>query len=271
MDMSRVSICSIAVRHLPWPEALAVLAAAGFTGVDLLGRSPHLSVDPAECDPQAVRARAAELGVRIANLGTYVGKAFASGDADACAQELEQARRAVDIAVLLGARSIRVSPGDDDPAHIDRMAPWFRRAAAYAADRGIAMGFETHGGGISGNPEHCVALSRAVGSPFFGVLFDPCNVMTAGVDHREALHTMADHIVHVHIKDAVVREGASQLVMLGEGDVDVPWLLRELDAIGYSGDLALEYELHEPPPEEGLRLWHQAAQRISASGSVEAA
>ncbi len=153
-------------------------------------------------------ARAGELGLRIANLGTYVGKAFASDDAAVCEEELAQTRRAVDLAALFGARSIRVSPGDDNPAHIDRMAPWFRRAAEYAARRGIAMGFETHGGGISGDPKQCVALARAVGSLAFGVLYDPCNVMKAGVDYRRALDTMGDHIVHVHIKDATMRRSA---------------------------------------------------------------
>ena len=73
---------------------------------------------------------------------------------------------------------------------------------------------------------------------------------------------MADHIVHVHIKDATTRDGAFRLAMLGEGDIDVPWLLEELDALGYRGDLALEYELSDPPPEEGLRLWYQAARNI---------
>jgi len=264
MDMTRVSACSYGVRHLPWEEALAVIAAAGFTRVDLLGRAPHLSLDPSECDSKAVLARAGDLGLRIANLGTYVGRAFASDDDALCEQELAQARRAIDLAVLFGARSIRVSPGDDDPLHIERMAPWFRRAAEYAARRGVAMGFETHGGGISGDPERCVALARAVGSPAFGVLYDPCNVLKAGVDYRRALDIMAKHIVHVHVKDATVRDGAFHLTMLGEGDIDVPWLLDALDDLGYRGDLALEYELDDPPPAEGLRLWYEAARRIAS-------
>lgn len=266
MDMTRVSACSYALRDLPWPQALSAIAAAGFERVDLLGRAPHLSLDPAECDPHAVLAHANALGLRIANLGTYVGRAFAASDDAICERELAQVRRGVDLAVLMGARSIRVSPGDDDPAGIPRMAPWFRRAAAYAADRGVLMGFETHGGGISGDPARCAELAHAVGSPSFGILYDPCNVMKAGIDYRSALHTMAEHIVHVHIKDATVRDGVFRLTMLGEGDIDVPWLLGELDALEYRGDLALEYELAAPPPEEGLRRWHEAARRIGAPG-----
>lgn len=88
--------------------------------------------------------------------------------------------------------------------------------------------------------------------------------MKAGVDYRQALYTMSEHIVHVHVKDAIVRDGAFRLMMLGEGAIDVPWLLRELDAVGYAGDLALEYELSDPPPEEGLRLWYEAARAIDS-------
>lgn len=263
MDMSRVSACSFPLRQRPWQETLEVIARAGYHKVDLLGRAPHLSLDPAEFDAEAARDAAQALGLTIANLGTYVGRGFVATDEAALAKELEDAARAVDLAVLFGARSIRVAPGDDKPESIDRIAPWFARAAEYAAERGVFMGFETHGGGISGNPARCVELCEKVASPYFGVLYDPCNVMGAGVDYRMALWRMREHILHVHVKDGVVdaTQGFKR-VMLGEGQIDYAWVLGALDAIGYDGDLALEYELPEPAPEIGLPLWLAAAERM---------
>ena len=255
MDISRVTACTYPLRERPVEEAFDVIAAAGYTRVDLLGRMPHLSLDPAECKPSAVMAAAAARGLRIANLGTYVGRAFGSDDPAAQEAELGQARRAIDLAALLGARSIRVMAGDDDPSNLDRIAAGFRRAAEHAAARGIYMGFETHGGRINGSPEQARALCSLVGSPYFGVLYDPCNLAHAGTDYRAALATFGEHVVHVHFKDGRRTQGGFEPTMLGEGEIDFVWTAAELDRLGYRGDFALEYELPAPEPEVGLPRW----------------
>ncbi len=262
MDMSRVSACSYPLRERPWRESLQVLAAAGFDQVDLLGRMPHLSLDPAEWDAAEVKAVASGLGLSIVNLGTYVGRGFASADPAEQERELAQVQRAIELAAFFGARSIRVSAGNDDPANIPQITPWFRRSAEVAAAAGVYMGFETHGGGISGNPERSVELCRAVGSPYFGVLYDPCNIMHSGLDYRLALWTMREHITHVHFKDAEVTREGFRLTMLGQGQVDFRWCMEMLDALGYQGHWALEYELKQPAPEVGLPKWFAASQRI---------
>ena len=260
MDIARISACTYPLRERPWQEALEVVARAGYKKVDLLGRAPHLSLDPAECDPAVVATAAEALGLRVANLGTYVGRGFAAQEPAALEAELALTRRAIEVASLFGARSIRVVPGDDQPAGIDHIAPWFARAAEFAARAGVYMGFETHGGGISGSPARSRELADKVGSPWFGVLYDPSNVMGSGVDYRVALWEMREHIVHVHVKDgAVTMDKGYGRTMLGQGQVDYGWVLGALDRIGYTGDLALEYELPDPAPEVGLVAFLQAA------------
>jgi sugar phosphate isomerase/epimerase len=258
MDISRLSTCSIALHGRPLAETLDVIAAAGFRKVDLLARMPHFSLDPAECDPAALKAEASARGLQIANLGTYVGFGFASDDPAVQEKELADVQRAVDVAAFLGARSIRVRPGSDDPACIDRIVPWFKRSAEYAAARGIFMGYENHGGGISGQPKLCAELADKVGSPFLGALYEPCNLMHSGVDYRYALHVMRDHITHVHCKDGRFTLDGFQHTALGQGQIDYPWILEQLEVNGYTGDLALEYELKDPPAAEGLKGWYRA-------------
>jgi sugar phosphate isomerase/epimerase len=262
MDPQRLSCCSIPLRDRPWPQALSVIAAAGFAKVDLLGRAPHLTLDPAECDPAELKAAADALGIQIANLGTYVGRGFATEDPTALERELADFRRAVDIAVLVGARSIRVAPGNDQPAAIPHLAHWFRQGVAYAAERGIYLGFETHGGAISGDPAQALALCQAVGSPYFGVLYDPANLMHGGQDYRMALWTLREHITHVHFKDCAVGEGGYALTMLGEGQLDFRWIIERLEAWGYAGDYAVEFEMPAPAPEVALPLWRVAGERL---------
>jgi sugar phosphate isomerase/epimerase len=267
MDIARLSTCSIALNKRPLPEALDIIAAAGFKKVDLLARLPHFSLDPAECDPVALKAAAQARGLQIANLGTYVGAGFVSDDAALQEKEWADVQRALDLAAFFGARSIRVRPGDDSPACLDRIVPWFQRSAEVAAARGIYMGFENHGGGISGQPKLCAELSDKVGSPFFGALYEPCNLMHAGVDYRYALHVMRGHITHVHLKDGRFTLDGFQHTMLGQGQIDYPWILDQLETIGYAGDLALEYELKDPPAEDGLRDWYRAGVTLLAGAA----
>ena len=258
MDMTRVSCCTIPLIDRPLEQALRVISEAGFKRIDLLGRLPHLSLDPVECDPAAVLAATEAHGLAIANLGTYPGSAFASPERADQEMELLLVHRAIDLAVLFGARSIRVRVGNDDPQCSDRIVPWFHEAAVYAADKSVYMGFENHGGGISGQPELCAELAEKVGSEFFGALYEPCNLMTAGVDYRWALDVMGDHIVHVHFKDAEITGEGFEHTMIGQGQIDFPWIVERLDALGYDGTYALEYEIRSQEPETGLREWYEA-------------
>ena len=261
MDLSRLSTCTFPLKDRPLAQALPIIAAADYTRIDLLGRMPHFSLDASECDPQAVQALARANGLEIANLGTYVGVGLASDDRAEQEAGLQEMMQAIDAAALFGARSIRVfrpHSAIDDPAKIDHIAPWLRQAAEYAAAKSVYMGFENHGGPLCGAPEQCRRLCEAVGSPHFGVLYDPCNLMGAGTDYRAALEIMQDHIAHVHFKDGAVDAQGFRRTMLGEGDIDFGWIMERLDQIGYDGHMAIEYELAEPAPEEGLRLWYEA-------------
>ena len=149
---------------------------------------------PAECDPVALKAAAQARGLQIANLGTYVGAGFASDDPAVVEKEWADVQRALDVAAFFGAARSACGPATTIPACLDRIVPWFRRSAEYAAAKGVYMGFENHGGGISGQPKLCAELADKVGSPYFGALYEPCNLMHAGVDYRYALHVMREHI-----------------------------------------------------------------------------
>jgi sugar phosphate isomerase/epimerase len=257
MDITRVSTTTFPLVKLSLDDALAVIADAGFKKVDLLEKMPHFSLDPAECDPADVRACAEKRGVAIANLATYVGAALASKEAAEQEAEYRKVLRAIDVAAELGARSIRGfrSPTYDNAEDVPRIAPWIRRCADYAAEKKIYLGMENHGGGISGNPEVCRELAGQVGSPWFGVLYDPCNLWTRGTDYKAGFEVMKDHIVHVHLKDGTSENASQKTTMLGEGDIEIPWLLDALESIGYEGDIALEYEVETVPPETGLKQW----------------
>lgn len=258
MDMSRISVCSIALRHLEAEAAFRVIAEAGFKKVDLLQRLPHLSLDPAECDPEKVQQAAQACGLRIANLGSYTGAGFESEDPAEQEAAFKLMARAIDLAVFFGARSIRVRAGNDDPACIARIVPWFKESAEYAARHRVYMGIENHGGGISGSPEVLASLFEQVGSPYFGELYEPYNLMSAGTEYHYALGVLHKNVVHAHFKLGKGRPGAMELTMPEENEIDYPWIVGTLDRLGYQGDYALEYEYKGEPAETALAKWYTA-------------
>jgi sugar phosphate isomerase/epimerase len=256
MDLSRLSACSIPLRKRPLDEALAVIAAAGFEKVDLLGADPHFAPDPDAAAVQAIDSAARQAGVRVANLGTYYGRPL-PGSPEETEAELAIARHGMEAAVRLGARSLRIHPGKDRSHETGfALVPFFRQVSEEAERRDLYLGIETHGG-LSSDAPAMVDLCRQVGSKHFGVLFDPCNCASVGVDYKQAWDVFHDHVVHVHLKDGRRGpDGKWQRVHLGEGEIDIPWVLRELDRVGYDGDIALEYEIGDvEPPDTGLKRW----------------
>jgi sugar phosphate isomerase/epimerase len=258
MDLERLSACSIPLRKRPLREALGVIREAGFTKVDLLGAEPHFPPNPTDEQVTGVEAAARETGVRVANLGTYYGRPLPGMDEEAEA-ELAAARRGMDAAVRLGARSLRIHPGKDRSHETGfALVPFFRDVAREAEQRGLYLGIETHGG-LSSDAPAMVELCRQVGSRHFGVLFDPCNCAANGVDYKQAWATFKEHVTHVHLKDGRMGpDGKWQRVHLGDGQIDARWLLDELYKAGYDGDIAVEYEIGETePPETGLKRWFE--------------
>ena len=264
MDPSRISACTFPVRKRDLDFIFGLIRDSGFAKVDLWGGPPNFSADPDECDPVALREKAADYGLQIANLGTYPGRNFLAEDPSERQQEMADMKRTIDMAALLGCRSIRVHPGTgDDPSIISRLVPLFKESAEYAAEKNVLLGIENHKGSITSDPELCATLVAKVASPYFGVLYEPANLMHCGVDYREALELMRGQVVHVHVKDSRWVDGSYERTMLGRGDIDLAWVVDALERDGYRGDYALEYEIQDRiPVETGLPQWFEWFSRL---------
>jgi sugar phosphate isomerase/epimerase len=261
MDIDRISACTYAVRNESLDRAFGLLSASGFRKVDLWGGPPNYADDPSLCDISAIRDKAAKYGLSVANLGTYPGRNLLEVGLEA---EMRVMRWAIDNAVTLGARSIRVHPGTgEDPAIVPRLIPFFVQSARYAEKRKIYLGMENHAGSLAGNPEAIMSLVGAVGSPWFGILFEPANLMHGKVDYRDAYRVFRGSIVHIHVKDSRWVDGSYERTMLGEGEIDYAWVIRALEADGYRGDYALEYEIEDRfPIDDGLPKWLDRFRRL---------
>jgi len=257
LDVNRVSACSFPLKEQPLDYALKVISESGFDKVDLLARMPHFSVTDPEYSIDDLERLCDTYGVRIANIGAYCGRGATSDDPGEREAAVKEMADTLTVAKRLGSRTVRVAPGKGKREEIDTLVPFFKDAAEVAERDGIWMGIENHGTEISGNPEACLEICDKVGSSHFGILYEPCNLMAAGTEYKEAFDIFQDHIVHVHIKDGDYNsDGKWERCMLGDGVIDAPWVWEQVEALGYTGEYALEFEVGQiEPVETGYPKW----------------
>jgi sugar phosphate isomerase/epimerase len=95
--------------------------------------------------------------------------------------------------------------------------------------------------------------------PTLGLNFDPSHLLWQGMEPHLFIREFADRIYHTHMKDvAVTLDGKAGILgshlsfgdlrrgwnfrSLGHGDVNFEEIIRELNDIGYTGPLSVEWE-----------------------------
>jgi sugar phosphate isomerase/epimerase len=133
-------------------------------------------------------------------------------------------------------------PEDTQCEAYSRLADTVRVVADYCASREMSFAMETG----QETAEAMLAFVHTVDRGNVGVNFDPANMVLYGTGGPvEAVGTLAQHVMHVHVKDGLypVREGQlGAEVPLGEGKVGIERYIAKLKAIGYDGPLIIERE-----------------------------
>jgi sugar phosphate isomerase/epimerase len=147
----------------------------------------------------------------------------------------------VDAADRLGAGHIRIFGGNvPDGASEDDAAKWvaeiLKRSADYAAEKGVILGLENHGG-ITLYAKRIIQIVDAVNHPFVGINLDTGNFRDNPYEQIEMCIPYAVNSQYkVHIRD-------------GEktGDSDWERITKMFADAGYKGYISLEYEAEEDP------------------------
>jgi sugar phosphate isomerase/epimerase len=241
-------------------EQIAVLSEHGVAGLEL--RSAW-GINVAELGAERLD-RAARLlrqaGITVSAVGSPIGKVEIESDFEA---ELGRLHAALEAARRLQTRKIRVfSFFIPDGRHslfrdevLRRMSAFAREAAA----QDVTLVHENESYIYGDDAEHCRDLVESVGSPALQIAFDPANFVQVGVrPFDEAWPMLAKHVVHFHVKDAITvdRHGvgpyparAPELNLMasvrpaGEGEGQLPELMRALEQKNYRGFLVVEPHL----------------------------
>ncbi|MEZ6132786.1 MAG: sugar phosphate isomerase/epimerase family protein [Planctomycetaceae bacterium] len=189
----------------------------------------------------SLRQQTHRLGLDIS--GTAIGNDFCLVDGAARDQQLADCRQWIDYAAILGAPAIRifagkVPKGDTEDAAIERCVAGINQSLEYAAQKGVFLALENHGG-ITATPDQMFRIIEGVSdSPWFGVNFDSGNFSTD--DPYRDLARIAPWAVNAQIKVAMKSPEGKKY------DADLPRIIDILKQAGYRGYVTLEFEEQHP-------------------------
>jgi sugar phosphate isomerase/epimerase len=194
---------------------------------------------------------------------------FTHPDPDERARQIARQKAAIDLTVRFGARHCRTLSGQRRPgvSREDGIA-WtvdaISRSLDYAASRGVILCMENHYKDSTWRyPEFAQAedvyleIVERLGSPHFGVQYDPSNAIVGGYDPIAFLDKVLPRVVTMHASDRSLAKGATlddlkeadgslgysaklQHGETGKGLIDYDAIFSRLAAAGFDGWISVE-------------------------------
>ncbi len=224
-----------------------------------------------------VKQQIADAGLELAVYS--IGNDFFQPDRALWEQQLADLKTGVEVADCLDVRTLRVFSGNAKPGYaFDDGFAWIvdglAAGAHYAESHGVTLALENHGL-MAGRSAQVRRVIEAVGSPALRANIDTGNFLLVNQNPTEAAQELAALAALVHLKDfRRARAGETEHVykaldgvpftgaVVGQGEVDLPAILKILGEAGYEGWLSLEYEGGDDPLTMGVPESLKAAQKL---------
>ena len=129
----------------------------------------------------------------------------------------------------------------DDGAVYEQVSNALKQVAKHAARYGLTVALENHGG-LTATAAQINRILDKVDEPNIGINYDPANFLMYGADPLQSLQELKHPVVFTHFKSLKYIDAKKEYCRLSEGVIDYPPILKQLEAMHYSGFYALEYE-----------------------------
>jgi sugar phosphate isomerase/epimerase len=231
----------------PEPQVqMDALAANGVRFIELRGAWGVNVMKFSHEQREELKKQFTDRGFGISCIGSPIGKARIDEDYRA---HFDEFKRAVEIAEYFDAKYIRIFSyyppvGRDVGDYRGEVVARLAEKLDYIQDHPVTLVLENESNLFGAYPERCVYLFAALPSPKLVAAFDPANFVNMNV--KDVYNTcwlpLRRHVGYFHIKD--FRYGEKEhAVPAGQGDGNIPEILRDAAADDYDGFLALEPHL----------------------------
>jgi len=183
-------LCSVSFRRYPPGKVIELAAHAALTAIEW-GADLHVPPDAPPSEAESVRALGVERGISVASYGSY----FRASDVEGFLPVLETAQR-------LQAPRVRVWAGEQSSdmattSQRRRIGAVLQECATAAAERGVQVGLEFHGGTLTDSVESTERLLDEVDNGNLRTYWQP----PVGASDEEAiagLERLGDRVCAVH-------------------------------------------------------------------------
>lgn len=244
---------SLLFKEYPLVERFARAKAAGFSAVELWWPSGE--------DLAAVERAAVDAGIQVTGLNFDAGD-MPAGDRGLVSdpQRVTQFRENVPVALGLanrwGCRMLNALMGLRLPAiGLDEQMELARENVAWAADQAASQGaiilIEAvntieNGPYLLGSTKQAAEFVRSVGRENVKLQHDIYHMQRMEGNLVATLREFLPEIAHIQVADSPARGEP------GTGEINYPYLFRQLEELGYQGYIGLEYKPTAGNTEESL-------------------
>lgn len=184
--------------------------------------------------------------VRVSSIGSPIGKVGVE-DEEGFKKQKAQLEEICKIANLLDCNYIRMfsffMPEEKNPDDYKEIVlAKLREFIAIAEKYNVVLMHENEKDIYGDVLSRCKILMDELGCEHFASVFDFANFVQCGQDTRECWDVLHEHVVYIHIKDAVSDDNENVVCGTGEGKI-AELLKRAIVEEGYEGFLTLEPHL----------------------------
>ena len=213
-------------------EGISLIELRGVDGKNVSG----LTIEEAA----NVKAKLDAAGIRLSALGSPYGKASLGQAFD---EHLASFKHGLELCKVLDCKRIRMFsfyPAGPVEEAREEVLRRLEIMLTLAEEAGVQLVHENEKGIYSEDTARNADLLNVFGDRI-GFAFDPANFVQCGVNTLEAYELLHDRITYMHIKDALLSDGA--VVSAGNGDGHVAEILGRLNA-EREGEVILTVEPH---------------------------
>lgn len=242
----KIAFTTLACPGWTLEQAIEAAKSYGYEGLELRLLDGEVITPALDSEQRArVKRLMKEASLPIVCLDTSVR--IAQPKAEDREAQIKDGLAMLELASEWGAPSIRVFGGPPaDTSHADAIAGAIETMGPLAergAELGVSVLLETHDAFAAG--ASVAEVLKAVPNPAAGVLWDLLHPNRVGESTAETLKLVGARLQHIHVKDGTRPADGNPnwpLKLLGEGDVPTEAILKEIQAAGYNGWLAVEWE-----------------------------
>jgi sugar phosphate isomerase/epimerase len=232
-----------------WKTILKNASEWGFAAIEMRGlldqmdlpKSPQFMGENIKTSQRDLKA----LGLKISDLGASAR--MHEPDPKKRAQQMDEAKRFIDLAYSLNVPYVRVFPdklvpGEERRVTVARIIDGMRELGKYARGSNVIVILESHGD-FTDSPT-LLQIMKGAQMTTTGFLWDAHHTCVYSKEKpADTYRALGKYVLHTHLKDSLpAGEKGRHHVLTGAGEVPVRETVHVLKAAGYKGYYCLEWE-----------------------------